>query len=156
MRNALICLLILAAGPASALSCMRPDAVRLFEAARDAEEGYYIVKGEVALLEPANVADPQRKTVATTRARVTGYALGRTGFRARFERDIQVEASCLASWCGSAEGLDGERLMAIRVDDGALTLPMGPCASFTVNWDQSGEDRLLACYQNGVCEAADF
>lgn len=156
MRFLMVCLAIVTAGPVSALSCMRPDAVRLFEQARDAKDAFYIVKGRVDLLETPNIPRPGAKTPERTRAKVAGQALSSSGFNARFDRDVVVEATCLASWCGSPESLTSEVIMAIKIDFDALTLRIGPCGGDQVKWDQLSEDRLLKCHLDGVCETAEF
>lgn len=156
MRVALTCLAFLAASPAFALSCMRPDAVRLFEQARDAEAAYYIVKGRVEFLETPKTPRPGSKTPARTRAAIKGQALSSSGFNAPFNREVTVETTCLASWCGSAENLKGELVMAVEIGLDELTLEIGPCGGDQVAWDQGAEDRLLKCHLDGVCEPAGF
>lgn len=156
MRFILICLAILAAGPAHALSCMRPDAVRMFEQARDADTAFYIVKGEIEFLEPPNTPPRNAKRPALTRAQISGQALSSSGFNAPFDLEVTVKASCLGPWCGSPNDLSGARLMAIEVGPTKLTLNIGPCGGDQVNWDQEAEDRLLACHLAGTCTVADF
>ena len=156
MRVLLICLAIVTAGPVSALSCMRPDAVRLFERARDSKDSFYIVTGRVDLVETPSIPKPGAKTPERTRAKITGQALSSSGFNAPFEREVMVEATCLASWCGSPEGLSGALIMAIKIEFETLTLRVGPCGGDQVTWDQLSEDRLLTCHLDGVCEPAEF
>lgn len=152
MRFLLTCLALLAAAPANALSCLRPDAVRLFEQARDAEETYYIVKGRISLLEEANLpTDP--KVPTRTRARIEGSALAAETFGAPFSREVALETTCASIWCGQLDGLAGELIMAIETEGDALSLRIGPCGGDQVPWDQNGEDRLLACYRDGDCGA---
>lgn len=149
-------ILALTATNANALSCLRPDAVRLFEMVRDAEASYYVVKGRVSLLEAANAPDPETEKPAMTRARVTGRALGAGGFATPFEQDITIAATCLSIWCGSAENLKDDLIMGLELTDTGPVLNIGPCGGDQVTWDQSGEDRLLACHQGGICTAEDF
>lgn len=156
MRVFLICLALFAAGPASALSCLRPDAVRLFEYARDAEADFYIVKGRITLLEAANLPEKGSKTPAMTRARVDGTALTTRDFEAPFSRDVTIETSCASIWCGTLDGLDGPLLMALETDGKALTLRVGPCGGDVVRWDEPGERRLLKCHRDGVCSPAEY
>ncbi|MCG6882249.1 MAG: hypothetical protein LJE62_00680 [Silicimonas sp.] len=148
--------LALSATGAGALSCLRPDAVQLFQAARDAKEGFYVVKGRITLLEPVNAPDPDRGGIARTRARLTGLALGQGGFLAPFDREIALDAACLGPWCGSAEGLNEDMIVAVEVTDTGPVLSIGPCRERLVAWDADGEDRVLACYRSGICQPADF
>lgn len=156
MRALTICLALLLAGPVHALSCMRPDAVRLFETARDAEERFYIVKGEVAYLEPVRTPDPNGKATTRTRARITGMALTASGFGAPFDRDVTLEATCLGVWCGKPGELGGTRIMALEVRPGGLVLDVGPCGGDQLAWEASQEDRLLKCHLEGDCRPAEF
>lgn len=156
MRNLLACLVILFSGPAFGLSCMRPDAVRLFEQARDAEAAFYIVIGRVQLLKAANQPQPGSKDPARTRARITGQALSSSGFNAPFDREVTVEVSCLSAWCGSVDNLRGDLLMAVEIGLDTLTLSVGPCGGDQMVWEQAAEDRLLKCHLEGICEPAEF
>ncbi len=156
MRLTIVITAILLAGPASALSCLRPDAVRLFEQARDAEEAFYIVAGEVMLLEAPNLPERGSKVPTLTRARVDGLALTQSGFKAPFSRDITIETSCLGPWCGSLDGLKGRLILGVKTEKDELSLRVGPCGGDLVQWDQSGESRLLECYLEGVCKPAEF
>lgn len=151
MRVVLICLALIAAEPAHALSCLRPDAVRLFEKTRDAEARYFIVKGRITFLEPPNTPPRGSKLAALTRARIDGVALNRAGFTTPFSRDVTISATCLGPWCGSLEDLAGTAIIAIRLSDEDLVLDIGPCGGDQVSWSQSGEDRLLDCYLGGNC-----
>ncbi len=152
MRLTLICLALLATEPAHALSCLRPDAVRLFEQAREAEEDYVIVKGQLTFLEAPNAPPRGSKLPALTKARIDGHVLNRAGFPSPFSRPITVSASCFAHWCGSLDGISEHSIFAIRLTDAGLTLDIGPCGGDRVTWSQSGEERLLRCYRNGDCQ----
>ncbi len=156
MRPFLICLVLLAAGPASALSCLRPDAVRLLEHAQEAEAAFFIVKGQITLLETPNLPEKGSKIPAKTRARVDGLALTARGFEAPFTRDITIETSCASIWCGTLDNLEGPLIMALKTSSDALTLRVGPCGGDVVRWDEAGERRLLDCHRNGVCRPSEF
>jgi len=145
--------LIIAGSPVLALSCLRPDAVRIYEMARDAEEIYYFVKGRVDLTETAREPDPNSETPALTSARIAGTALNSHGFGTAFDQEITIEAHCLASWCGSAEELTGELFAALRVEGEQLVLRVGPCGGDLVQWDKGAERRLLECHRSGLCAA---
>ncbi len=156
MRLFLTCLTLFAAGPASALSCLRPDAVRLFEYARDAEAAFYIVKGQITLLEAANLPEKGSKSPATTRAKIDGVALTTRDFEVPFTRNVSIETSCASIWCGTLDNLDGLLIIALETNGDALTLRVGPCGGDAVRWDEARERRLLDCHLNGVCKPSEF
>lgn len=159
MRLALIALATLIAHPALALSCMRPDAVTLYQTAKTDRDDFYIARGTIRLLEPANDPKPNgmKSTATRTRAEFTGIALNRTGFSTPFERTIVIEANCLSTWCGSAAALEGtEVFAALRLDNDDLILARGPCGGDVVEWSNDGEARLLTCHRDGDCRRAEF
>ncbi len=156
IRFAWVLALFASVSPALALSCLRPDAVRIYEQARDSEDLFVIVRGRLDLVGPAREPDPESNLPAVTMARVNGFALTSHGFGAVFDRDVMVEAVCLGPWCGSAVGFEGEQLMGLRVSGGIYSLTADPCGSFAVPWSKEGETRLLACHRSDTCEAADF
>jgi hypothetical protein len=151
MRLVLTCLALIASEPANALSCLRPDAVRLFEKVRDAEARYFIVKGRITFLEPPNTPPRGSKRPALTAARIDGVALNRTGFTTPFSRDVTISATCLGPWCGSLEDLSKTAIIAIRASGEDLVLDIGPCGGDRIAWSQSGEDRLMECHIDGIC-----
>jgi len=149
----LACFAVLSASLASsalALSCVPPDAARLYDMAQKDKAPFYIVRGDIQLLEPPAKIAPGE--IGRTKARMTGKALSKSGFNANFDRELTIETSCLASWCGSAEGLTGPHIAALQLIGDALTLSIGPCGGDQVRWDQAGEDRLLLCHRAGGCE----
>ncbi len=152
MRLTLICLALLATGPAHALSCLPPDAVRLFEQAREAEEDYVIVKGRLMFLETPSTPPRGSKLPALTKARIDGHGLNNAGFTSPFSRRVTVSASCFAHWCGSLDDVSEPSIFAIQVTSTELTLDIGPCGGDRVTWSPSGEERLLRCYQSGDCQ----
>ncbi len=156
--TATLCLML--ASPASALSCLRPDIVSTFEQARDAEAGYWIVKGRISANGP--ITEPQPNDMglhkddakASTPVRVTGEGLKPDGTFAAFDRDITLSVTCLAHWCGSVN-LDHTHFMAIEVKDTGPELFADPCSSQIVPYTADGEERLRRCVQDGVCKRAE-
>ncbi len=144
--------LTLLATTAQALSCLRPDAVRLFEQARDAEDAFYVVKGRVFFLETPNLPVKGSEVPTETRARIEGQGLTPSGFNVSFDREVIVEMNCLGPWCPAPEGLEGQLIMAIRSAEDRLSLRLGPCGGDQVLWDEDGESRVLSCYRDGICE----
>lgn len=156
----LIFIAALTATPAFSLSCLPPDAVRLYETARDAEESYMIVKGRLIETGPIAIPQPdpnsieQVPPVAST-ARFRGQALGPTDFSAPFVSPITVTVSCAMTWCG-APVTDRDLIVALRVTELGYALDIGPCGGDTVPYDPEGEARLLDCHRGAECQPADF
>ena len=152
----LAALTLLLATPAIALSCMRPDAVQLYEAARDSDDTYVVVRGRIDLSEPAQAPEPETEMPAITKAVMSGYALTTHGFGALFHRKIEIRATCLGPWCGSADGFVREQIAMLRVDNNDVyTLMAGPCGGQAIEWSKDGESRLLECHRTGNCVAAE-
>ena len=156
-RVACSLLFLMVAEAAFALSCMRPDAVRLYENARDSEDTYWIAQGRLRLKERLNVPtppEPNRLTTeshfADTRAQFLGRVLIEDGSFHPFARNITLRLSCLSVWCASAPP-DESMIAAIRVDGDALVLDVDPCNSFAVQMDEDGLNRLVACHKGGEC-----
>ena len=148
---AIVAVLASAASPALALSCARPNAVHLYEMARDAEEVYYFVRGRIDLTGAVAEPSPRSDAPALTPARISGTALNSHGFGTAFDREIVIEAHCLASWCGSARGLTGELFAALQIKGDDLYLRVGPCGGDIAQWDRIGERQLLECHRGGPC-----
>ena len=111
---AILCLTI--ASPALALSCVRPDAVQLYELARDSDDTYVAVRGRIDLNEPAQSLVPETEIPSITQAVMSGYSLTSHGFGAIFHSVIEIRATCLGPWCGSAEGFEGEQIAMLAQD----------------------------------------
>ncbi|QMU58719.1 MAG: hypothetical protein GKR98_11270 [Boseongicola sp.] len=142
--------------PAIALSCLRPDAVRLYEQARDSEHSYLIVRGRLDLSRPAKTPDPDNPLPTFNPANLDGGALTSETFGVVFDERVLVLATCLGPWCGSAEGIGGERIFAIRIEGDLHILDADPCGSYNVPWSKESEERLLECHRTGTCVAPEF
>ena len=146
--------LVLIAEPVFALSCMRPDVVRLYQNAVESEENYYFIKGilvpEGAINEPVT-SGTKEPVSAETNVRFVGEALTRDGFEAPFDRDIILRLNCASIWCGAAP-LERKIFAAIKLAGETLDLDIGPCGFDAVDYSEPAEKRLLDCHQNGNCE----
>ena len=146
----------MAADAAFALSCMKPDAVRLYTQARDSSDLYAIVIGQlqpdtkIAIPEPSTDGSGTRDLAATTRSRMFGRVLGENGFAQFFDREVDVQITCLSIWCGGPI-LGKDFLAALRVTGGVPILEIGPCGGLTMEVDTDGIDRLLTCHRTGEC-----
>jgi len=156
MKHALTLMLCLLTSPALALSCLPPDAVSLYEMARDSEERFVIVKGRVT--PRGEVAIPKGKNgggdaEATSPARMTGTSLTQDGFTAAFDRPVDLRVMCMGPWCAGAPSSD-EIIAAVRLDGNDLVLDLDACFSSTVEATPEAAARLVTCHQGGACETA--
>lgn len=151
-----LCLTV-AATPAISLSCLRPDIVRMFEQARDAEAGFWLLRGQLTSNTP--LAKPQAQpdgrfkdnASASSTARFQGQGLHLDGFRDVADTDITVTITCLAHWCGGVP-LEEEVFMAVEVTDTGPVLLAPPCSSRVVRFSEEDEARLLHCVVDGECK----
>lgn len=148
--------LTLVAAPASALSCLPPDAVRLYSRADESIERFALVIGRLAAQPPIEIpvvpmdGSPTENKEATTRVRMTGQSLGARDFSVPFDLNIDVHVTCLSIWCGDPV-TDREILAALRLTNGAPVLEVGPCGGNAMPLDQADLDALLACHRSGNC-----
>ena len=144
------------ATPAGALSCLPPDALRLYTQAAESEELFAIVTGRLMPERPIEVpvipqdGSPPASKEATTRVRMSGLSLGVEEFSAPFDMDIDVRVTCLSIWCGSPV-TDREILAALRLTDGVPELEVGPCGGNAMPLEQADLDALLGCHRSGDC-----
>lgn len=146
---------VLVAAPAVALTCIRPDAARLYTRAAEAESSHVIVEGRLTLdpgrLPRTDKTVPGPEDPVSLPARLEGRALGPEGFERRFDRAIRVEASCIGPWCPRLAPVT--RLIAApRVEDGAYVLPLDACMGWAMT-DPTPEDlsRIKSCHDGGAC-----
>ena len=154
-------MVFLAAQPALALSCLRPDSVRLYEFARDSEDLYQIVLGRISTAGPINLPEAPEMgagalaegetNLATSTIRVTGVALTAEAFDAPFDRETTLELGCLGPWCSDPPTMTKDLLLAIRVEGEARILNPGVCSEASVLGTRGAVDRLLDCHINGHC-----
>lgn len=125
-RLVLILAFGLAAQPALALSCMRPDVVRDFQEAEASEDTWIVVSGRLGFdrsaLPGGGSGIEREREVA---AHFTGQSLTGDGFTAPFDRDITLRVTCAGPWCGTVA--PGEYLAFLKVEDEDYTMIAGPC-----------------------------
>ncbi len=124
--------LVLAAGPALALSCLRPDVARTYNQASEAEQAYVVVTGALrfdAARLPENDGTSQDRRVVTIPARLEGTSLSRAGFTTPFARDISLEVSCFGPWCGGAQS-GVEYLVFLEKRGRDYVMVADPCGSW--------------------------
>ncbi|MFN3210597.1 MAG: hypothetical protein ACE369_16655, partial [Roseovarius sp.] len=109
---------VLAAGPAVALSCLRPDVAESFSEAEKAADTYHIVRGvfdfDEELLPPRDDLGIELQVSA----KLKGKALSDGGFSKPFDQDVLLDLKCSnpLGYCGYVyPGL--EYLAFLRVEE---------------------------------------
>lgn len=123
---------VLAAGPALALSCLRPDVARTYNQASEAEQAYVVVSGALRFDEtrlPENDGTKNDRRNVTIPARLEGTSLSRAGFTTPFARDITLEVRCFGPWCGGAQS-GVEYLVFLEKHGRNLVMVADPCGSW--------------------------
>jgi hypothetical protein len=122
------------AGPAAALSCLRPEVGRSFEEA-DAREEIFVVgigalerTGEDVPDAPPS-DDPNRRVGYSFAARFEGMLATTDGFDVPGTLDVTVEVSCVSAWCGG-ESLSEDALYFLRRDGEDYALEARPCGGY--------------------------
>jgi hypothetical protein len=135
LKHIAISVAIFAAGPASALSCLRPEVGSSFERADQREEAFVVALGSLERSGP-NVMDGPETGDSNMRvgygfpARFTGRLATSGGFNADRALDVTVEVGCVSAWCGD-DSLSDYGLYFLRLDEaGSYALEAGPCGGF--------------------------
>ena len=149
--------LLFLAFPAHALSCLPPDAVRLYVQAAESDAPFAIFRGRIEPNQPIAVPEipkvgamPETKD-AVTRVRLTGRLLGSEDFTRPFDDDVDVRVTCLSVWCGNPV-TGRELLAALRMTDDVPVLEVGPCGGDSMLAEQTDIEALLACHRTGECD----
>ena len=154
MRHAffLVPFALLAATPALALSCLAPDIIRDYTHARDSDDLYSMVIGQIAADPAIEVPEAGGHSAkADTRVRLTGRGLTQTGFTAPFEGEIIVRTSCFSAWCAAAPATDTQVFTLLRHSGDDLILELSPCPGGALPWSADDEARVLNCHRFDKC-----
>ena len=145
---------ILIAGQAGALSCMRPDVATTFNRMHEVPEDVYVLRGVLEFDEsllPEGVVNEERfpDPIAGT---FKGKGLTLDGFTARFESDVTVQSVCFGPWCGSlASGIEVITFANVIGDD--IIIEANPCGSNVFpSPTQEMADALQSCIRGEACE----
>lgn len=156
MKHLLTVALVVFAGQAQALSCLRPDVARTFEWAAEAEESYVVLLGRFDFETPDLRSDrnlnPQEVRSA---ARFSGQSLSVEGFQDNVPLDVTIVFSCLASWCGSMDQNNSDVLAFVERTPEGYVLSVGPCFDTVFDRvDATQIARVEACMRGEACEHA--
>jgi hypothetical protein len=161
IRHFAFAVALVAAAPASALSCLAPSVEGTYRQAADSAEDYVIGVGSLSLVGPSS---PPEGAVAqggdinamvgyTQPATFEGeFFTGRefSGFR---EVPVTVDVTCVAAWCGAASEIE-HGLFFFRLDEGAYTLTENACPGFSFSDAHPGMlEEVISCHR-GSCNGA--
>lgn len=144
--------LIVIAGQATALSCMRPDVVRTFERVSEDTDTYYLLYGTLdfdANKQPKGVVNEERNPDPIA-AQFAGFALDMGGFTTPYSSAVTLQPVCFGPWCGNTTpGV--QSLFFAQVDDDAIKIEADPCGGrIFPEPSRSLLDAMTAC-MNGTC-----
>lgn len=158
-RAGIAAVLMLVAGQANALSCMRPDVARDYERAASADETYFVVSGTLRFdpsLLPVVDYDNQSATPPQTdiAAHLTGQSLTGDGFTAEFVGDVILRVHCAGPWCASPQ-TDTQYLSFVERTEQGFVMHVDPCGGLSYpEPTPEMQARVLACAK-GDCPLDD-
>lgn len=150
--------MICVAGPAAALSCIRPDVARSYQQAADAEEEYVILLGTFsmdrsALNPPRPRANPNLAKSVSVPAKFSGKFLGRDGFVRDWQGPVKVTAQCFGPWCAGAPPA-AQILAFVQKTNEGYHLALSPCGGFAyANPTPKMLNVVKTCHASGPCRA---
>ncbi len=144
---------------AHALSCMRWDAIDVYNRAAEAEERYVIVRGRFLRDGPDRLIEDTQEVEGmpvpyTYDALFFGEIGSRVGFRTPVELEVEINVTCAASWCGFPPDDGHDMLAFLQVDNNRnYSLISGPCP-FSLIPEPTDEilDQIVACMRSQNCE----
>lgn len=147
-----------AAGPAHALSCLRPDPAATFRFAAEAEETYVVLRGSFAFDEKAmpefdgmTAPDDPPQVIAL----FDGMALGADGFTIPYRTELILQPQCLGPWCGSMTPAVDAVAFARDNGQGVYVVDLDPCGTTVFNDPTPAViDTLTDCMAGGPCAPA--
>lgn len=156
MKPFVIILLCVFATPALSLSCIQPDPVRLYLAAKESAEPFYIARGRLTLNGPAPEIPASPDPFAETppvhiSARFAGHTLSESGFRSPLDRTVTLEITTSGPWPGWVPPVDSEIIAALELRGDDVVLLGDPCLSRVVEASATAERRIMECHNTGRC-----
>lgn len=159
IRAGLTVFAIFLGSQAAALSCVRPDPVRMYTQARDSTDTYIVVHGSLDL---SGVAIPRRgyeeqqnQVLSFADIPMKGLSLSSRGFTNPFDRPITLRLSCVGPWCGGPPG-EAPMIAFLQKTRQDYVLQIGPCGGWAYPTDDTAElQRIVDCHRRGKCKLRD-
>jgi len=153
---AIICLLSLTAGPALALSCLRPTIEGSYLDHAEAEESYILVFGKLINKRDVVHGPKIQGGIGARSENFTATFIGQQATRAGFDRPLEitvaVSTTCAGAWCG-AISTDLPMITFLQVTPYGHRLIQGPCGEdIFYNPTKAEEKSALRCLRGGVCK----
>ncbi len=144
---------------ANALSCMIPDHLRIYTSARDSDDHFSFVIGQVTPLAPAYVPRNESgkhpfSATSEAPAQLVGRALASDGFTIPYDGEVTLRLSCFSNACGSVPYPGTEVFIALKHEGNARIVHLDACASKTLRSTEEAEQRIVDCHRFGKCDAA--
>jgi hypothetical protein len=158
IRRCSILLALIAATPASALSCLQPSIENTYRFADESPTNYSIAVGS---LRAVGASIPPEGAVAAggdindmrgyvQPAQFEGQFFTGTDFSLDRSVPVTVEVTCLSAWCGSFSDIESGLFFLEVADDGSYVLEAGPCGG-NVFLDPNEHTLFVVqeCFSNG-------
>lgn len=149
---------MLAAGPASALSCIPATVSGAYSHAAESPEDYVIGVGSLLLTGPSNPpegavaqgGDINQMVGYTQPAQFDGGLFTGGGFDNERILPVTIDVTCVAAWCGGAGQVD-YGMFFLRVVNGAYILDAPACGGSVFHDAHPGMlDEVVLCHA-GTC-----
>ncbi|MBF9044580.1 hypothetical protein HKCCE4037_14645 [Rhodobacterales bacterium HKCCE4037] len=158
IRSLSLCLALLAAGPASALSCLAPSVAGAYQNAADSPADYVIGVGGLSLTGPSNPpegavaqgGDINQMVGYTQPAQFDGELFTGQAFDSARVLPVTVNVTCVSAWCGAANAVD-YGLFFFRVENGNYILDENACPGNTFPDAHPGYLLEVIDCHNGSC-----
>lgn len=141
---------VLWASQAAALSCIQPDAARMFQDVAAAEESYVVLLGQFDFTPPPKQAvsnDAQSQQVVAT---FEGQGLGAGGFVATTPKTVVLQTSCAGAWCGWFPTPGADVVAFVELTQDGYLLSLGACGGSV--FEAETAPIVEACMRGETCE----
>lgn len=143
----------LAAAPAVALSCLRPDVAQSYKAASEAAEAYIVVHGQ---LQHDKVSVPERTQEGgapeTFEARLVGSYLNGADFSGAFDAPVTVTLNCAVVWCAPLPPQDSDILAFVQKTESGYLIDAQPCQQWLFTAPTAAQiEQITSCHAGGDC-----
>jgi hypothetical protein len=121
--------LVVAAMPASALSCLEPTLERSFAEAASSERSYAILYGSIDVDEASLPAEDSKPAPYSVTATFSGQEIQAEGLSENFVHEMVIDVTCSGEWCGGAHDSQDAIFFGRLGENGQLTLESHACSN---------------------------